>query len=77
MSKSSLIQEIKAWRKQPIQWQHSSDKHIFSTSINGNNVLLRLNDFPAEPLCSIIVDNREFVMEEFPTTWKLPTDANN
>ena len=56
-----------------IRWEvtHES-KYIFFTNFNGKMVRLRLNDFPDEPLCTVIINNQEIDVEPVPDNWSLP-----
>jgi len=39
-----------------IDWNKTTESPcIFQTSVNGKTVRLRLNDFPEEPLCSVVM----------------------
>jgi hypothetical protein len=56
-----------------IDWQRTEeDPFIFRSSVDGRNIRLRLNDFPEEPLCTVILDNVETDLHEFPKLWRLP-----
>lgn len=56
-----------------VDWQKTMENpYIFQTSVNGKAVRLRLNDFPEEPLCTVIVDDQETDIHEFPKSWTLP-----
>ena len=38
---------------------------------NGDELILRLNDFPAEPLYTLFVNGEEIIdIEDFPENWK-------
>ena len=56
-----------------IDWEESSESaYVFIATIHGKDIFLRLNDFPAEPLCTLFVDSDELDVEHFPKTWTLP-----
>ena len=56
-----------------VDWETSKDSpYIFEAVSEGKMVRLRLNDFPDEPLCTVIVDGAEANLDDFPKTWTLP-----
>jgi hypothetical protein len=56
-----------------IAWEQSSKGHYwFTTEFQSNAYLLRLNDFPAEPICTVFIDGVEFDLDDFPGSWTLP-----
>ena len=56
-----------------IDWQKTTESpYVFEASFNGTVVRLRLNDFPDEPLCTVIIGDREMDIHEFPKSWTLP-----
>jgi hypothetical protein len=67
---ADLLEQLKNAK---IDWQKSADSpYIFQTSVNQKVVRLRLNDFPEEPLCTVIIDGQETDVHEFPQSWTLP-----
>jgi hypothetical protein len=57
----------------PLDWVTTKESpHIFQAVFQGKVVRLRLNDFPEEPLCTVILDSGETDLDEFPKTWRLP-----
>jgi hypothetical protein len=54
-----------------IDWRRSDDAEFpYVTEIDGKSARLRINDFPAEPLYTIIVDDREVGhIDDWPQTW--------
>jgi hypothetical protein len=56
-----------------VDWQTTKESlYIFQATYEGMTVRLRLNDFPDEPLCTVIVDGQETDLHEFPKIWTLP-----
>jgi hypothetical protein len=50
--------------------QHSENHKFFQTKYNGKKVLLRLNNFPEEPLYTIFGET-SFDLDDKPTLWTL------
>ena len=59
---------------QKIDWYTSSSlsPYVFEAIVNGEQIRLRLNDFPEEVLCTLIIRNTEIDIEQFPKNWTLP-----
>jgi hypothetical protein len=56
-----------------VDWETTKESpYIFEATLDGKLVRLRLNDFPDEPLCTVIVDGKETDLDEFPKIWTLP-----
>jgi hypothetical protein len=57
-----------------IAWEHTGDGELpYRASVNGAELLVRVNDFPAEPLYSLLVNGRPaFDLEDWPTQWVRP-----
>ena len=56
-----------------VDWERTGEsEYIFRATFRGKDVLLRLNDFPDEPLCTAIIDDQETDIHEFPKSWTLP-----
>jgi hypothetical protein len=56
-----------------IDWQGTSESpYMFLAIVQETVVRLRLNDFPDEPLCTLIVEGAEIDLIEFPECWTLP-----
>lgn len=55
-----------------IRWKETGDvDYPYRASFEDHDLLLRLNDFPAEPLYTIIVDGEEITdIEEWSPRWK-------
>ncbi len=57
-----------------IQWTATGDEVApFRASVNGENWVIRINDFPAEHLYSLVVDGHEAKhFDDWPPTWLRP-----
>jgi hypothetical protein len=57
-----------------IEWAHSGDAELaYRAKLDGRNLLIRVNDFPAEPLYTLVVDGTELaVLEGWPPAWRRP-----
>jgi len=57
--------------RESIVWEKSPDpEHPFVAQHNGRKCLLRLNDFPADHLYTLIVDGEEIVdFDDWPKQW--------
>lgn len=60
--------------EQPIFWERTGDgEYPFRTAYAGAALRIRVNDFPAEPLYTVLVDGRaEFDLEDWPSAWTRP-----
>lgn len=60
--------------KQSITWRETGNATFPWEAHMGNETyVVRLNDFPAEPLYTLIVNGTEFGdFEDWPATWKRP-----
>jgi hypothetical protein len=58
----------------PIRWQHSGDGEFpYHAEIDGRTLTVRVNDFPAEPLYTLLVDGAELVdLDAWPPVWRRP-----
>ena len=58
----------------PIQWQTGRDAEFpYHTMIDGRQWEIRVNDFPAEPLYTLIIDGQEALdLEDWPAVWRRP-----
>jgi hypothetical protein len=56
-----------------VEWNAVADSpNLFDADFQGQTVLLRLNDFPEEPLYTLIIDGVERDFHDFPPQWTLP-----
>ena len=46
--------------------------YLFHSSFHDKIVKLRLNDFPEEPLCTVIIDGIETDLDDFPKNSTMP-----
>jgi hypothetical protein len=64
---------IKELYSMEIDWQKTTEPYIFSTMVNGQQVRLRLNSFPDEPMCTVIwSDGVEQDLDDLGADWTLP-----
>jgi len=58
----------------PIRWEHSGDGEFpYHAEIDGRTLTVRVNDFPAVPLYTLLVDGAELVdLDDWPTVWRRP-----
>lgn len=52
------------------------ESHLFFTIFENKEIILRLNDFPEEPLLSLIFENNRIDMDNWPDEWTLPRHRN-
>jgi hypothetical protein len=58
----------------PIAWQHSGDgEYPYQAEIDGRALTVRVNDFPADPLYTLLVDGAELAdLPDWPEPWRRP-----
>lgn len=58
----------------PVSWSESGDPmRPLSAEVDGQSWVLRINDFPAEPLFTLFVDGEELGdLNEPPANWRMP-----
>ncbi len=58
----------------PIRWEHSGDGEFpYHAEVDGRTLTVRVNDFPAAPLYTLIVDGAELTdLDDWPTVWRRP-----
>lgn len=58
--------------KRPIEWRETDDVDFpYRTELEGVALQIRLNDFPDEPLFSLILDGQHVDdFDDWPTLWK-------
>jgi hypothetical protein len=73
LEKRNFLAEKVVWRKGP------DTEHPYEAKEKGAYLLIRLNDFPAENLYTLLVDQREVAnFDDWPPNWEREqTDANN
>jgi len=59
------------WFKEEIIWEKNSDpEYPFVADFKGEKCVIRLNDFPAENLYTLIVDDKEIAdFDDWPESW--------
>ena len=50
----------------------ASKPYHFAAIIDGARYEIRLNEFPAENMCTLWCEGRQYELDEFPSTWRLP-----
>lgn len=56
-----------------IDWTETSESpYTFQAISNDKVIKLRLNDFPEEPLCTLLFADQQIDLEDFPALWTLP-----
>ena len=57
-----------------VDWQPGPDaEHPYRADVDGAHWLLRLNDFPAEPLFTLVIDGVDVGdLESWPAAWQRP-----
>jgi len=55
-----------------IEWEHSGDGEFpYVAKLDGHQLTIRVNDFPAEPLYTLMVDGVEWTdLDDWPSAWK-------
>ncbi len=62
--------KMKDYFAKAITWNKSNDAEFpFKAVIEGKPVTIRLNDFPAENLYTLIADGSEISFDEWPSHW--------
>jgi hypothetical protein len=58
----------------PIVWRRTkSAEHPYEAEVDGRRWTVRVNDFPAEPLYTLLVDGEPAEdLEEWPAAWRRP-----
>ncbi len=58
----------------PIEWAHTGDGEFpYTASVGGRTLRIRVNDFPAEPLYTLIVEGEDIEdLDDWPSAWKKP-----
>jgi hypothetical protein len=57
-----------------IEWQRTDrDDYPFEATVDGEKWLIRLNDYPDQPLYALLVDGEEKALfDDWPLTWRRP-----
>lgn len=66
--------DLLKWLKQAeLDWQTTGESaFVFEAKYLDRSFRLRLNDFPDEPLCTVVADGEEIDLHKFPLRWTLP-----
>lgn len=57
----------------PVRWKRDvANRYLFHAELDGCEFTLRLNDFPEEPLCTLVGLGEEMDLEAFGEHWALP-----
>lgn len=58
----------------PIVWTHTGDGEFpYRADVEGRSFTIRVNDFPAEPLYTVMLDGHELEdMNDWPSAWVKP-----
>ena len=61
-------------RDRPIDWRRTGDGEVpYDAELDGRRWAIRINDFPAEPMYTLIVDGDEaLTFDEWPVRWIKP-----
>jgi hypothetical protein len=62
------------FRDRAITWKHTGDGELpYRAQVEGRALAIRINDFPAEPLYTLIIDGEEIAdLDDWPTRWVRP-----
>jgi hypothetical protein len=65
---------VVAWTLMLVRWQRTTDgEWPYRASAEGHGLAIRVNDFPAEPLYSLFVDDEHVTdLEDWPPVWVKP-----
>lgn len=74
-----MIIEGKKYLEEPIKWTRRQDaEYPYEAQYGGHELLVRLNDFPAEELYALIEDGREVTnFDDWPTPWSRAGDLED
>ena len=69
--------DLTALTDRPIAWEHSGDGEFpYHAEVDGRTLTVRVNDFPAEPLYSLFVDDEHVIdLEDWPPGWVKPSSV--
>lgn len=63
--------KIRDYFAKPINWNKSADaEHPWCTTLEGKKARVRINDFPAESLYTLIIGRFEADFDDWPSGWK-------
>lgn len=62
--------KINEYLSRSISWKTTGDAEFpYSSTIEGQNVRIRLNDFPADSLYTLLVAGTELDFNDWPSSW--------
>ena len=62
--------KINDYISKAIKWNATGDAEFpYSAMLEGKSVRIRLNDFPADTLYTLIVGDAEFHFDDWPSAW--------
>ena len=65
VQEQDLLTEVIAWRKT------ADAEYPFAAEVNGDRFVIRLNDFPADNLYTLLVNDREVAnFDDWPARWE-------
>lgn len=73
---SEIRQRIVAFRlEQAIEWEATGDGEFpYAANLDGHRHTVRINDFPAEPLYTLLVEDQVLTdLDDWPTPWRRPS----
>jgi hypothetical protein len=58
-----------------VVWKHTSDAEFpYAADVDGRRFVIRINDFPAEPLYTVMSEGEELCdLEDWPKAWVRPS----
>lgn len=66
--------DVHALLHREIAWHNTQDPYLFSALVDGQEIRLRLNDFPEEPLGTLLWDGGQQDLDDLGSDWTLPRD---
>ena len=69
----------KNYQRETITWEETKDpEYPYSSKVDQDTCLIRLNDFPVESLYTLIVNNEEIEdLEDWPDRWIISTKSRD
>jgi hypothetical protein len=75
-SKQDNWEECGNPQNQIVEWAHvfeNAEHLIYEAGVVGSSWIIRLNDFPDEPLYTLLINGEEIIhFNEWPVNWKKP-----
>lgn len=68
-----MITTVRSYLEEKLTWERGSDPlHPYEAQIEGERMVIRLNDFPDNPLYTLLVNDEEVAsFDEWPKQWTL------